>query len=347
MGRSVIDEALIHAKVAGLMAGYDARWREQPWTLREKEFQFGLPIVNPATGSGSRSFTQAGKFDGIIVDGAGREFLLEHKTTSDDITDPNAPYWRRLAIDSQVSAYMLAHWQSGRRLHGTVYDVIRKPGIRPKKLTKGDQHAFLAGCRYYGQDFDRQFVLDWSLDPEARETPEMYTARLAAECHENPERYFQRRVIQRLDSEVLEWADELWAVAKDVLEARKSNRHYRNSGACMNFGTACNFLGICSGHDSPDSDRWQKKATVHEEINVEGDGRDVLTHSRVRCFQTCRRKHYYQYELGITRVDDEEREALLLGTAMHAALDSWWNLYSEKRHDDNDTASEAVSVASA
>lgn len=338
-------DELIHAKVAGLMAGYDARWRDQPWRLRAKEFQFGLPIVNPATGSPSRTFTQAGKFDGIIVDGAGREYLLEHKTTSDDITDPNAPYWRRLAIDSQVSAYMLAHWQSGRKLHGTIYDVIRKPGIRPKELSKLSKASIVSRGEYFGQP-----VLDADRDAVAkggdRETPTLYALRLAAECCESPERYFQRRVIQRLDNEVLEWADELWAVSKDMLEARNSNRHYRNSGACMNYGTPCGFLGICSGHDSPDSDRWQTKTQVHEEISLEGDGRSVLTHSRVRCFQTCRRKHFYQYELGLARVDEEEREALLLGTAMHAALDSWWNLYSENRHDDdNGAANEAVRVA--
>jgi len=53
-------------------------------------------------------------------------------------------------------------------------------------------------------------------------------------------------------------------------------------------------------------------------------GTDVLTNSRIRCFQTCRQKHYFQYELGIEKVDEEEREALFFGTVMHSALEQFF-----------------------
>lgn len=49
-------------------------------------------------------------------------------------------------------------------------------------------------------------------------------------------------------------------------------------------------------------------------------GADLLTHSRVRCFQTCQRKHYFRYELGIRRIGDSR--PLRMGKAVHIGLDS-------------------------
>lgn len=49
------------------------------------------------------------------------------------------------------------------------------------------------------------------------------------------------------------------------------------------------------------------------------EGLNILTHSRIECFQTCRRKHYYQYILGIRR--ERTEAALRFGTAVHLGLD--------------------------
>lgn len=315
-------EPLDRAKAEALMRGYDARWREAGYVCEDKEVQFCHELQNPATGRKSRRWRMAGKYDGLVSkDGDG--WLLEHKTTSDDLS-PESTYWKQLAIDSQVSHYMLARWQEGQRLVGTLYDVIRKPTINPKKLTKGDQQAFLAGRTYYGVRFDDTFVVEWQRDVEARETPEMYGARLTHDCTvERPEWYFQRREIPRLDRDILEYAGELWEVGQQVSAARKSGVHYRNSGACAMFGRPCEFLGICSGYDTPDSDRWQPRQ-LHSELTLDGEQRDILTNSRVRCFQTCRRKHFYRYELGIERRDDDEAHALRFGSLMHLALEAWW-----------------------
>ena len=83
--------------------------------------------------------------------------------------------------------------------------------------------------------------------------------------------------------------------------------------------------------DRPDSGKWVKKECVHEELegSIQGDGRDLLTTSRMRCFQTCHKKAYYEYELGITRWDQEEREVLVFGTLWHQALAAWWSFFQE------------------
>ena len=315
--------AVIGAKVKGLMVGYDARWSGGEWVLDgSPEMTVHLPIVNLETGRTSRTFTQAGKFDGIAT-GYGKTVLLEHKSTGDDIADPSAPYWRRLAIDSQVSKYMLQSWQGGKKLDGCLFDVIRKPIIRPKKLAKSNLDEISAKGSYCGFQVDRD-EYEAVLCGQGEETPHLYFLRLASETLAEPERYYQRRMIPRLDADVAEYAAELWQMADEIRLARLTNRHYRNSAACMEFGRPCEYLPLCSGEDSTESDRWAMEENVHGELDGIQNGRDVLTNSRLKVFQTCRRKHFYRYELGIRRVHEDEAEALYLGSALHVALAQWW-----------------------
>lgn len=338
------EQAVIVAKVKGLLVGYDARWSGADWRLvGEAERTVRLPILNPESGRTSRTFTQAGKFDGIAA-GYGKTVLLEHKSTSEDISDPDAPYWRRLTIDSQVSKYMLQAWQDGQKLDGCLYDVIRKPSIRPKKLTKEGIAEITTRGQYCGSDL-LDCEIDAVLHGQLEESPELYARRLAAETTAEPQKYFARRSVPRLDSEVLDYASELWQIADEIRLARVNDRHFRNSSACMEFGRPCEYLGICSGHDSPDSDRWRRAESVHDELEGVGDGRDVLTNSRIKCFQTCRRKHFYRYELGLRRVQDDEPESLWLGTVLHAALAAWWTNLEGEQHGDSSDGSAVNAVA--
>lgn len=316
-------EPLLIAKARGLMRGYDARWRGTDWTGLTSEELFQLPIINPETGAASRTFTHSGKYDGLIQKN-GKDWLLECKTTSEEIEDPNVTYWRRLVIDSQVSGYVLSNWQNGRKVEGTLYDVIRKPSIRPKKIPKAEAAHIVANGVYHGFQVSHEIRMAVSGGQES-ECPHLFEARLSHECISDPLRYFQRRPIPRLDSDVLEYAGELWDVAQTIMDARRTNRHYRNSGACVQFNAPCEYLSICSGFDSVDSDKWRKADCVHDELEIDGDGRSVLTNSRIKCFQTCRRKHYLRYELGIRRVDAEERESLVFGALLHQGLAAWWS----------------------
>lgn len=313
-------QSVMAATLRGLMVGYDRHWISSPWRAVEVEQSFHLPIINPETGRELKIFTHYGRTDGI-VEFEGRLHLLEHKTSSEDISDPNAPYWRRLAIDSQVSGYALANWQSGRKLDGTLYDVIRKPTIRPKKLAKSDAQVIVKTQQYCGYDVSPQTVngiIDGSV---VEENAELYQIRLVADISERPDWYFQRRSISRMDAELVEYAQELCDTAREIRDAQLKNRHYRNPGACMLYNSPCEFLSLCSGHDVPESDAWRKRSTGHTDI--EGDFAKVLSHSRLQTFRTCRRKHFYRYELGI-EPNREEKEALYFGKLFHEALAAWW-----------------------
>lgn len=334
------DDGTIAAKAKGLMVGYDARWSDQSWYALDIEQTVVLPVINPETGRSSRTWRQAGKQDGIVGFGEKR-YLLEHKTCSEEIADPNAPYWKRLAIDAQVSSYMLQKWQGGEKLSGCLYDVIRKPGIRPKSLSKPARQGIVATAEYCGRKVSPE-IQNSVAKGQDRECAELYFARLAADTMDRPEYYFSRRSVPRLDGELVEWADELWDVAKDIQDARKRDRHYRNSQSCMLYGTPCQYLGICSGHDHTESDTWQRRESIHSELEGIQDEQDVLTYSRVRCFQTCRRKHYYRYELGIERADQEEKASLVFGSLLHEALAAWWSCFVPEKEKSNGNSECAV-----
>lgn len=318
------------AKCRGLLRGYDMRWRAAGYAAESVEQMVTADLYNPETQARSRSFTTAGKLD-VVATYHGRRIIFDHKTTSQEIADPNAAYWRQLAIEGQASHYMLLEYLHGRQADHAVWDVVRKPAIRPKKLTKAERASVVGLGSYFHvsvSDDTRQ-----ALQADDVETDEMFEARLANDCiHERPEWYFQRRAVPRLEHELAEYAGELWNHAQDMLWQRRQPRlPPRNSGACLLYGTPCKFLGICSGHDTPDSERWRQRENVHPELpDLEGAGRDVLTNSRIRCFQTCRRKEYYQYSLGLERVDDEEREALVFGQLWHTGLNAWWSFFLPK-----------------
>jgi len=316
------------AKARGLMAGYHVRWRDDGYTATAVEVTLTAPIPNLETQRNARTLSQAGKLD-VLAKKDGKRVLIDHKTTSENITEPDGPFWRQLAVDSQVSHYMLLAWLNGQQCDDAIWDAIRKPGIRPKKLTKVPRGVAFAERHYMGRDLSTD-TLD-ALQVDDRETLEMYEARLARDCIDDPDKYFQRRSVLRIGAEIIDYADELWMHSKDILHERKRKLPTRNPGACMMYGSPCQYLGVCSGHDTIESDKWRLKENTHNELpelNYVNGGRNTLTHSRIRCFQTCRRKHFYQYEMG---VESEDRsDALLFGSLMHVALEAWWSFYLDE-----------------
>lgn len=328
-------DSLIAAKVRGLMAGYHARWNGAPYEVESVEETVTADLYNPATKARSRTFKIAGKLD-ITATYEGKRVIVDHKTTSEDITDPNSPYWRQLAIDTQASHYILLEWMNGRLVDYALWDVIRKPSIAPRALTKLEAKGIQFTARYFGRDVSRASVA--AAQETGRENLELYEARLAHDCTvERPNWYFGRRLVPRLNAEIVEYATDLWNDGQELITARANDRHSRNPGACLMYGRPCKFLGICSGHDTPDSDKWTRKTWMHNELPVvEGDGRDVLTNSRLKTFRTCHKKHFYEYELGIERVDEEEAEALFFGSLMHKAQEVWWLSSKTSQENDND-----------
>ncbi len=276
-----------------LLNGYFWRWKEMDKGIETiaSEMQFELPITNPETGRSSRTYTVAGKVDGIIRLADGRRALIEHKTCghNKDIS-PTSDLWKQLRIDSQISLYMNSVNQMGYDVEVIVYDVIRKPGISPKKLTQADTKAFIETGEYCGQMFEvleareplpgcTRFVVDEvAAESEPgkkegtftiRETPDMYAVRLRQDIGDRPDFYFVRREIPRTKYDLEESRQDVWHMAKLLGDCTRHGRWPRNSGQCTLFGR-CPYFDLCTDGFDPETvpAGFIKVDNVHQELEL-------------------------------------------------------------------------------
>mgnify|MGYP001565062169 CR=1 FL=1 len=80
-----------------------------------------------------------GRID-LLLQRGGRWWVVEHKTTSEDVT-PGAIWWQTLGLDYQPAIYMLAARAMGHDPAGMIYDVLGKPGIRPRRGESVDDYG--------------------------------------------------------------------------------------------------------------------------------------------------------------------------------------------------------------
>lgn len=164
-------------KARVMVTGYHARWCAEPLWVVLVEQSFQGPLLNPDTGARSTVWDMAGKLDVLVVDGDGREWIVEHKTSGEDFS-PGSTYLRRLRMDAQVSIYFDGARLLGHDVAGCVYDVLGKPALKPLKATPVEARKYTAkGALYAAQR-------------EEDETPEAYCARLVAAMTEEPAKYF-------------------------------------------------------------------------------------------------------------------------------------------------------------
>jgi hypothetical protein len=320
------------AMCRGLMVGYDARWwsEQREIRLRATEECFASKLVNIATGKPSRTWSLVGLLDKTAEDGDGIE-IFDHKTTTYEIEDPSGFYWQHLAVESQPSMYELLAMLNGVRVTRVTWDVTRKPAIRPKEITKKDHAEAFASGHYCGFQLSQGALTHLANDK--RENAELYQHRVARDAIENPDRFYARRNVPRTRQQLAEYATELWQIGGQIRDARNSQSFPRNSGACYSYNRPCVYLPICSGYDTPDSDRWQPKTKREGSVG----GKDVLSHSRIKTWQSCPRKYQLSYEAEIERVREERDEALVTGSLWGAAMDSYWTSFNEERLNDGNS----------
>ena len=295
----VVDDRseIFAAQCRALLHGYDLKYRNKPLSPVFVERMLTSKVIDPISGKHMNGWRLAGKLDLLCRDEHGRSVIVDHKTTSEDIEGVDSRYWQHLAIDGQVSQYALLCLLNGIKVDRIMWDVMRKPTIKRTQ----------------------------------KETTQQYEDRLRDDCMSvRPGFYFQRQLAPQLDDSILEYAKDLPQIAVDIRESRKRLARMRvadtealppkSTGSCFLYNTRCKFFGLCSKTDSLDN--WVKKENKHAELPGSYDG-DLLTHSRIRCWQACQRKHYYEYEVAIKRPDEEEADALKFGSLWHAALEAW------------------------
>ena len=187
---------------------------------------------------------------GSIPRPGGRRGVLERKTTGDSL-DAESAYWERLRLDVQVGLYSLA---CGFEPAFILYDVVRKPTIRPKDLTKkivARMKAELAEggtADYYAEAFTAA-QLEGALE-EGRETLNLYGARLTSDIGDQPSKYFARREVHRTTADYDTLLDNLDAQVQVIRHARAHGLMHRNPDNCNAFGR-CKFFGLCSNNIRP------------------------------------------------------------------------------------------------
>lgn len=258
---------------------YMNRWDclDKTYKVLASELSFSVPIANPATGETVDGFVLAGKIDKIIELPDGEVVIVEHKTTSSDIDFSN-DYFARLRIDLQVSVYILAARALGYPVRHVIYDVIHKPRLQPRELTQSETATLLETSVYVTklhpgtepvEIHGGYCVTDGPADEETgfpqlvtvngfpariipgkrgfaiRETLEMFGDRLRAVVVDNPEKFFARRVVVRLERDLTEAQHDIYEQTQ-ILQQRLEHGYWsRNDRACVGFGR-CQYFSICT-----------------------------------------------------------------------------------------------------
>lgn len=228
--------------VLRLVCAYQWRWQSSNLEVIATEQAFEIPLINPQTGKSTPNFNLAGKIDGIVRLEDGRLAVKEMKTTSDDL-GPDSPLWRRLRIDHQISLYIHAARQLGYAVDTVLYDVTRKPSIKPTHVPLVDSDGIKIvldrdGSRVRNANKTWRQTSDTEKGYELQTRPmtiEEWGEKLTADIGERPDYYFARKEIARLNQDIDEYQLELWDIQKTIREAQKNDRWYRtvNRNTCQ------------------------------------------------------------------------------------------------------------------
>lgn len=215
----------------------------------------------------SRTFEAAGKIDGLLQLRDGRLAILEHKTTASSVA-PDSDYWLRLRADTQIRQYVLAAREKGWDVAYVLYDVVRKPGIRPKQIPRRDENGYKivvsnkTGERVFlrnGEKPRQSAGKDMTLQTDP-ETPEEYGDRLEKDIKKRPEFYFGRREVPVLDGDLEEFEDARIQVSRMILDRRRQQKkmngtperawpRYVSGILCP----GCEYAGFCLQNIVPDT----------------------------------------------------------------------------------------------
>lgn len=249
------------AKVSMLLVGYTARWGAEEWEVLGVEVPFETALINPDTGAKSRTWRLAGKIDAIVSNAKGETYIVEHKTSSEDVSS-GSDYWRRLKLDGQLSVYNVGAMSLGYELSGALYDVIKKPTIRPAKATPVADRKYTKGT---AKEPSKLYANQREFD----ESPAEYAERIANELTADPNKYFARGYVVRLEAELDEAMADVWQTAEAIRHAELTGRHTRNPDSCFKYGSNCAFVGVCCGEASlDDGNLFLKLDSVHPELDV-------------------------------------------------------------------------------
>lgn len=192
-----------------LLSGYFAHYIAEPVVkelVPEVQFEYTDRF------SGARV---AGKIDGLAILHDGRQCLLESKTTASSVAD-DSQYWDRLRFNVQLLQYVMAARHKKWNVETIIYDVTRKPAIRPKQ----------------------------------NESLEQFGERLFADTKERPEFYFSRREVPVLAADLEAFSVHRAVIVKAMKHARRKEKKHPGAMAWHRSVSehgcrSCDYAGFC------------------------------------------------------------------------------------------------------
>lgn len=267
--------------VRAMLSGYAWRWGESGIKHLATERQFNLRIKNPATGRSIPGWEWAGKIDGIVeLADRIRLAVHENKLLSCSL-DSDSDLWRRLQLDPQISGYIVAARELGFPVDTVLYDVTRKPTIKPNDVPILDDDGLKvvldqSGNRVMTKQGKPRQTADNELGyvvVSRRMTPEEWGEKIVADIGERPDYYYARREIPRLDKDLEEWQAEMYEVQRTISEAQKSGRWFKTVGP--NTCDYCPYFGLCSTGSDPQSGSLPVGFVRIGDVHPELGGSDV------------------------------------------------------------------------
>jgi hypothetical protein len=248
---------------------YVERWKtdREQWETVSVEKQWEVPLPNPDTRGVSKTWKLAGKLDVFarrVVDceynpamRAGTSWVIEHKTTSYDVSNDASDYWAKLLMDTQVSQYEIGCIALGLDLSGTVYDVGRKAGLKLKKRVKNIRQRKSESAA----EFEARCLAEAppeSLDQFRARLREHYQAKLGL--------YFIRKPVPRTRMDLREYLRDAWAHSSMIRDCMRLGIAPKNPEACNAYGL-CEYFEHCAfGAALEDDPRFVKSEWVHPEL---------------------------------------------------------------------------------
>jgi hypothetical protein len=264
------------AKARAMMMNYHARWCQEDYEILAVEKEFEAPLVNPSTGKTSTTFQIGGKIDAIVRKSNGDVFLVEHKSAGVEVTF-DTPYWKRLILDTQISTYYVGGRALGYDIKGCIYDVLRKPPIKPKEIPIRDEFDMKIVVDQQGNRVKTKDGKKWRETADAGlgytlttrpETPDEFEKRCIEVIMEDPERYLVRGEVYRLEEDELDAAQDTWDTARELRESELASRHPRNPDACDKWGRFCDYWPVCTRTASiEDETLYRRTKSKHEELS--------------------------------------------------------------------------------
>lgn len=269
------------ARIRVLLTGYHLRWKDEPFEVLAVEVRFETELRNPGTGAASRTWRLGGKIDVIARDlRDGLAKVIEHKFSGEDIT-AGSNYWKRLRMDDQVSTYFDGGVALGFDIAECIYDVVGKPGARPKMVPVLDEHGNKVVLNAKGErvrkagggwrqtaDKEQGFVLQ-----TREETVEEFTERIATVVGENSDQFYQRGAVPRLEKDLEDARFDRWQLAGELNENERARRYPRNPSYCERYNRFCAFFDVCCGVASlEDTSLFTRSDSVHPELAGEPVG---------------------------------------------------------------------------